>query len=457
MENRVLIWNAHWRQTGGGEKYAFLLGKSLFENGFAVDFACFSSSDLRYAKNLLNIENFAFNLVVVAKEDDLLTHASGYDLFINASFGSSMIAPIQNSIYLCHFPHFNRKYKYLSKFIGKSKQTTVHDLSGTIMNPQFPNVLWSDKNVYIDMINNDEIEVSCVQNSITLVEQSSTEEIKLNQKKAISTPGIKSILINRWTASSFTIEGLKRASVFKVLISRYFPTLFPIITYKKVWANSKFTSNWIDEYWQTPNSIVYPPVRTKKNPKVLEDTFQILSVGRFMSPRNNHSKNQLLMVKAFAKLYKKDSRYALTLVGGLDPSQNDYFERVVKTAENLPIEVIPNASDQELAQCYDRFNIYWHATGLGQSRRNPYKMEHFGISVVEAMSAGLIPLVFNQGGPAEILSQFPELIYDSIDDLVEKTLNLKRQDLRDLQARLIQESRKYDEESFTRSLWESLN
>jgi glycosyltransferase involved in cell wall biosynthesis len=176
-----------------------------------------------------------------------------------------------------------------------------------------------------------------------------------------------------------------------------------------------------------------------------------------MSPRNNHSKNQLLMVKAFAKLYKKDSRYALTLVGGLDPSQNDYFEKVVKTSENLPIEVIPNASDQELAQCYDRFNIYWHATGLGQSRRNPYKMEHFGISVVEAMSAGLIPLVFNQGGPAEILSQFPELIYDSIDDLVEKTLNLKRQDLRDLQARLIQESRKYDEESFTRSLLERLN
>jgi glycosyltransferase involved in cell wall biosynthesis len=457
MENRVLIWNAHWRQAGGGEKYAFLLGKSLSENGFAVDFACFSSSDFRYAKNFLNIENFAFNLVVVTEENDLLTCCSDYDLFINASFGSSMIAPIQNSIYLCHFPHFNRKYKYLSKFIRKSKQTTVHDLSGTIVNPQFQNVLWSDKNVYINMINNDEVEVSCVQNSITLVEHSSTEEIKSNQKKRISAPGIKSILINRWTASSFTIEGLKRASIFNVLISRYIPTLFPIFTYKKVWANSKFTSNWIDEYWQTPNSIVYPPVQTKKNPKVLEDAFQILSVGRFMSPRNNHSKNQLLMVKAFAKLYKKDSRFTLTLVGGLDPSQNDYFERVMKTADNLPIEVIPNASDQELAHCYDRFNIYWHATGLGQSKRNPYKMEHFGISVVEAMSAGLIPLVFNQGGPAEILSQFPELIYDSIDDLVEKTLNLKKQDLRDLRARLIQESRKYDEESFTRSLLKSLD
>ncbi len=456
MENRVLIWNAHWRQTGGGEKYAFLLGKSLSENGFAVDFACFSSSDLRYAKNLLNIENFAFNLVVVAKELDLLTYASGYDLFINASFGSSMIAPIQNSIYLCHFPHFNRKYKYLSKIIGKSKQTTVHDLSGTIMNPQFQNVLWSDKNVYINMINNDEVEVSCVQNSITLVEHNSTEQIKSSQKKRISTPGIKSILINRWTASSFTIEGLKRASIFKVLISRYFPALFPIITYKKVWANSKFTSHWINKYWEIPNSIVYPPVQTKENPEILENTFQILSVGRFMSPRNNHSKNQLLMVKAFKKLYGKDSRFTLTLVGGLDTSQNDYFEKVVKSAENLPIEVVPNASDQELAHCYGKFNIYWHATGLGQSKRNPYKMEHFGISVVEAMSAGLIPLVYSQGGPAEILSQFPELIYDSAEELVEKTLNLEKLNLIQLRDRLIEESKKYNEQNFTRSILENL-
>jgi glycosyltransferase involved in cell wall biosynthesis len=333
----------------------------------------------------------------------------------------------------------------------------VHDLSGSIMNPQFQKILWSDKNVYINMINNDEVEVSCVQNSITLVENGSTEEIKSNQKKRISTPGVKSILINRWTASSFTIEGLRRASVFKVLISRYLPTLFPIITYKKVWANSKFTSHWINTYWQIPNSIVYPPVQTKENPKILENTFQILSVGRFMSPRNNHSKNQLLMVKAFEKLYRKDSRFTLTLVGGLDTSQNDYFEKVLKSAENLPIEVVPNASDQELAHCYGKFNIYWHATGLEQSKRNPYKMEHFGISVVEAMSAGLIPLVYSQGGPAEILSQFPELIYDSAEELVEKTLKLEKLNLIQLRDRLIEESKKYNEQNFTRSILENLH
>jgi glycosyltransferase involved in cell wall biosynthesis len=84
-------------------------------------------------------------------------------------------------------------------------------------------------------------------------------------------------------------------------------------------------------------------------------------------------------------------------------------------------------------------------------------MEHFGISVVEAMSSGLIPLVYKQGGPAEILSQFPELIYDSIDDLVEKTLKLAELDLNVIRNRLIQESRKYNVQNFTRSVIENLN
>jgi glycosyltransferase involved in cell wall biosynthesis len=224
-----------------------------------------------------------------------------------------------------------------------------------------------------------------------------------------------------------------------------------------VWANSKFTSYWIEKYWKIPNSVIYPPVQTKGNHRIVENTFEILSVGRFMSTKNNHSKNQLLMVKAFEKLYKKDSRFTLTLAGALDSSQNSYFEKVVKSTKDLPIEVIANVSEQELVHYYGASSIYWHATGLNQSTNNPYKMEHFGISVVEAMSSGLIPLVYNQGGPAEILSQFPELIYDSLSDLVQKTLNLRMRDLRDLRARLIQESKKYDEESFTRSLLENLD
>jgi glycosyltransferase involved in cell wall biosynthesis len=74
----------------------------------------------------------------------------------------------------------------------------------------------------------------------------------------------------------------------------------------------------------------------------VENTFEILSVGRFMSTKNNHSKNQLLMVKAFEKLYKKDSRFTLTLAGALDSSQNSYFEK-----EN-DLVLFPNPATDEI-------------------------------------------------------------------------------------------------------------
>jgi hypothetical protein len=63
---------------------------------------------------------------------------------------------------------------------------------------------------------------------------------------------------------------------------------------------------------------------------------------------------------------------------------------------------------------------------MGVSADNPEKMEHFGISVVEAIGNGLIPLVFDCAGPAEVLVDFPELRFSNITDLVEKTKAMQK-------------------------------
>jgi glycosyltransferase involved in cell wall biosynthesis len=67
--------------------------------------------------------------------------------------------------------------------------------------------------------------------------------------------------------------------------------------------------------------------------------------------------------------------------------------------------VHPDCSRGELDALYGRAAIYWHACGLhADPERNPERLEHFGISVVEAMSAGAAPLVLGAGGPAEIVA-----------------------------------------------------
>ncbi|MBV1894679.1 MAG: glycosyltransferase, partial [Ilumatobacteraceae bacterium] len=57
--------------------------------------------------------------------------------------------------------------------------------------------------------------------------------------------------------------------------------------------------------------------------------------------------------------------------------------------------------------------------------RHPERFEHFGISVVEAMAAGAVPLVFGAAGPAEIVRDGIDGVqWTSLDELAETTLAL---------------------------------
>jgi len=59
----------------------------------------------------------------------------------------------------------------------------------------------------------------------------------------------------------------------------------------------------------------------------------------------------------------------------------------------------------QLRELYRRASLYWHATGFGfDENLHPLKQEHFGMSIIEAMSAGVVPLAFNGGGPRETIA-----------------------------------------------------
>jgi glycosyltransferase involved in cell wall biosynthesis len=77
-----------------------------------------------------------------------------------------------------------------------------------------------------------------------------------------------------------------------------------------------------------------------------------------------------------------------------------------------------------LTNILEESTYYWHAGGYGVDKNNPEKMEHFGITVVESLNAGLIPIVFDIAGPAEVLNNIPELRYKSLDELVRRTNEL---------------------------------
>lgn len=177
--------------------------------------------------------------------------------------------------------------------------------------------------------------------------------------------------------------------------------------FERAICNSKFTKENLDERLGKRAIVIYPPVDTRRI-KELEKKPIILSVGRFS--QHYRAKKHEVLISAFKKL-RKDKRFSewqLVIAGGLLPSDEDYFEELKRTAEE-GVVLLPNVSNKDLNKLYGVATVYWHAAGYGEN--DPMKMEHFGISIVEAMSGGGIPVVYNGGG-------LPEIVNDGINGLL---------------------------------------
>jgi len=196
-----------------------------------------------------------------------------------------------------------------------------------------------------------------------------------------------------------------------------------LATYDRVAANSAFTRTWIRRLWDVDSVVLHPTaeIRVADGPKER----MILSVGRFFGAERGHSKKQLELVRAFRRLLRAGGEgWRLELVGGCSDDDRPYLDAVRREAEGLPVGLHVDASGAELADLYRRASLYWHGTGLGEDlEADPVRAEHFGITTVEAMSAGLVPIVPAGGGQVEVIeADTSGFAVTDEDGLVERTL-----------------------------------
>lgn len=164
--------------------------------------------------------------------------------------------------------------------------------------------------------------------------------------------------------------------------------------------NSKFTKNYSEKYWGLKGEVVYPPVDIKSF-YFAKKKKQIITVGRFFGYLRD--KKHELMIDTFKRITgsKKASDWSFHLVGGAQEGDKPYVDELKKTSEGYPIFIHTNLPFKDLKALYSESTIYWHAAGFGET--DPEKMEHFGITTVEAMSSGCVPVVINLGGQREIV------------------------------------------------------
>jgi glycosyltransferase involved in cell wall biosynthesis len=182
-----------------------------------------------------------------------------------------------------------------------------------------------------------------------------------------------------------------------------------IASYQRYLANSTFTADWVRRLWDVGAEVVYPPVRPAVQPGDKQPLIVVL--GRFFDPTKGHSKKQLELLETYLGLVAAGemSGWRLAIVGGCDADNREYALAVKRRAatdeaRRAGVSVHINASGALVEELLAGASLYWHGAGLGHDvERHPERFEHFGISVVEAMAAGAVPLVFGAAGPAEIV------------------------------------------------------
>ena len=205
--------------------------------------------------------------------------------------------------------------------------------------------------------------------------------------------------------------------------------------------------------------IVHPPVDVV-HVDLSTSRSGIISVGRFFI--GDHCKQQDSLIRAFRRLYESGVKSELHLVGTLppDPQHREYFVECQRLSQGLPVHFHVDVSPNTLARLYASSSVYWHGAGFGvDTTLEPEKCEYFGVSIVEAMSAGVIPLVVNNGGPAIIVQDsWNGYCYDTEDRLIELTREILLQPepgLSEMRERARIRAGDFSKESFT-VCWQNL-
>lgn len=216
--------------------------------------------------------------------------------------------------------------------------------------------------------------------------------------------------------------------------------------------NSRFTKDGIEKSWKIKGEIVYPPVETTKfhaGPKKKI----IISVGRFHN--FTRSKKHEVLIRAFIDLIKSkgEKSWSLYLVGGAGEGDKEYLEHLKEQAKGFKISFFPNLDQSRLIELYAQSSIYWHAAGFGES--DPEKFEHFGITTVEAMSSGCVPIVINLGGQKEIVEDGVDgYLWGSLEELIEKTNYLIEREnlLSQFSHQAIKKATNFNEQKFNQKI-----
>lgn len=169
-------------------------------------------------------------------------------------------------------------------------------------------------------------------------------------------------------------------------------------SWKNIMVNSEYTKDWVRNYWKREAILFYPPIEI---PTKLNRTrnLDFVCVGRFNNGKR--SKRQDVVIAIFKDLiamgYAGINLHVLGYV-----QDEDYLNKLKESAVGFSVFFYENCSNLKRVEILNQSALFISACGYeNDEKAAPMLVEHYGISVVEAMAQGCIPIVVGKGGHKE--------------------------------------------------------
>lgn len=191
----------------------------------------------------------------------------------------------------------------------------------------------------------------------------------------------------------------------------------------RVVVNSQFVHDVLLRHHGIASTVLHPPIQDFLKEGIPKENV-ILSVGRFFTGLYNEKRYDILL-QAFRQLCRTVTGWEYHIAGSAPDGTKSaqFLDELHRLSEGLPVHFHVNASFSEVQELYNRATIFWHGAGYGvDEEQAPERMEHFGMTTVEAMSARCIPFVVPRGGPKEVVQPgLNGFVWNSIEELVTQT------------------------------------